>query len=165
LTRKYWNLGRFKLFFSTDLYISLSCFYLNILDLSWREISWRFLFCEHIVGRWCIEVKCCLEDDHYVTSWGYVCNVGSRVQQFMYVNRLISWEAYVLYKDCEWTLQPCADKAQPYISTRLCSSSLFSCAVLTWVISTVNSFNTHHSQFIRLLTYQNCNTNKPALHR
>jgi len=37
-----------------------------------------------------IEVKCCLDADHYVTSLGYVWDVGSHTQQFIYVNILIT---------------------------------------------------------------------------
>ena len=42
-----------------------------------------------------------MDDAYYVASWGYIRNVGSQVQQFMYVNSLISRETYVLCKDCK----------------------------------------------------------------
>jgi hypothetical protein len=37
-----------------------------------------------------IEVKCSLDDDHYVASWVYKWNAGAQVQHFMYVKSLIS---------------------------------------------------------------------------
>jgi hypothetical protein len=84
-------LGALGLFiWRDDMYIFLSCSCIDILDLSWREIRWRFLLC--VRRRRGIEFKCCLDDDHCVASLGYICDVGSQIQQFKYVSILITWK-------------------------------------------------------------------------
>jgi hypothetical protein len=81
----------------------------------------------------------------------------------MYVNSLSSWETYVSYEDCELTLQSCADEAQSFISTRLYSSSLLKCAVLTWVTSTglYSSFSYSTYNFLNLSGYLHAKTAIP----
>jgi len=55
-------LGRF--IWRDEMYILLSCSYINILYLSWREIIWSCLLC--VGKRRGIEFICCLVDDHKV---------------------------------------------------------------------------------------------------
>jgi hypothetical protein len=118
-------------------YIFLSCSYINILDLSWREMSWRSLLC--VRRRRGIEVKFCLDDDHYVASLGYICDVGSHTQQVKYVNILITWKTLCVvwgfWMTCTVHVltKHSASSVNDYTAQFI---QLYSPMLATWIIST-----------------------------
>jgi hypothetical protein len=137
---------------------------------SWMEISWRFLFCEQIVGRRRgIEVKFCLED-YYVAGWGLYDYVMS-VHRYSSLCMSVAWLAKkptccirILNELYSRVLQSTVLHQQTTIQLILIQLRSLDMNHHRTTVQFIQLLNTQLSQLIRLFTYQNCDAYKSALH-